>query len=66
MWLCGLCPEPIDGTLPRTDPMGLSIDHDQPISQGGPDTTANVHAAHLHCNLERNTRDIFDWLGFAA
>lgn len=65
-WLCGLCSEPIDGALPRTDPMGLSIDHDTPISQGGPDTPANVHAARLRCSMSRNTRDIFEWLGFAA
>lgn len=52
-------------TLPRTDPLGLSIDHEIPISQGGPDTAANVTAMHLHCNLAKSARDLIAYW-FAA
>jgi 5-methylcytosine-specific restriction endonuclease McrA len=49
---CGICREPVRdkrGTL-----RGPSIDHIVPLSRGGMHEAANVHLAHLDCNLSKN------------
>lgn len=51
--VCWLCTLPIDLTLPRTAPGGLSIDHVVPRSKGGSDELANLRPAHRECNLRR-------------
>jgi 5-methylcytosine-specific restriction endonuclease McrA len=43
---CGLCGEPIDYSLPHTDPMSFVVDHIIPRAKGGPDTLENKQAAH--------------------
>ena len=40
----------------KVKPADLSYDHIVPLSRGGPHTTSNIQAAHLHCNLARGTR----------
>nr|AUG32414.1 HNH nuclease [Paulinella longichromatophora] len=38
-----------------------SIDHIQPRSQGGLNTTANCIPACLSCNIQKNDTDVFYW-----
>lgn len=47
---CSLCGEPIDYTLPHTDPMSFVVDHVMPLNKGGADTLENKAAAHRVCN----------------
>lgn len=55
-WRCGLCGKKVNPTAKHPHPGSASIDHLVPISQGGPDTPANVQLAHLSCNLSKGTR----------
>jgi 5-methylcytosine-specific restriction endonuclease McrA len=55
-WICGICHEPIDSTLPSLDPMSASIDHILAIVNGGNHTRVNVQAAHLRCNISKGSR----------
>jgi len=43
---CYLCGQPIDFTLPHTDPLSFVVDHVIPIAKGGSDVLANKKAAH--------------------
>jgi hypothetical protein len=56
-WRCVLCGLPALRRAPRwlrTHPLGATIDHDIPISRGGPDTYANARLAHGWCNTVRH------------
>lgn len=59
-YLCQLCYEPVDMTLPGSDPLGPCLDHDLPISKGGWDDAANISLAHSRCNQRKGTRAV--WL----
>lgn len=37
-------------------PGATTVDHVIPRAHGGPDTLANLRAAHTHCNYKRGTR----------
>ena len=54
-WRC-FCGKRIDQSLKHPDPMSQSLDHVQPISEGGAHTYANVRIAHLRCNTVRGNR----------
>ena len=49
-----------DPALPRSHPMGATIDHLIPLSRGGPDTPDNVSAAHWQCNVRRQNKPLGD------
>jgi 5-methylcytosine-specific restriction endonuclease McrA len=53
---CGICGEPIDYTLPHTNPRSFVVDHIVPLSKGGPDTRSNKQAAHRDCNSTKRAR----------
>lgn len=56
---CAICHKHIDTTLPsgpRGNPLGPSIDHIIPRSEGGADTLANVRLTHWTCNRRRGNR----------
>jgi 5-methylcytosine-specific restriction endonuclease McrA len=55
-WRCYLCGKPVDRTVPRTDPLGATIDHIVPRSRGGPDAPDNVATAHWRCNRQKRDR----------
>lgn len=55
---CGICGEPIDYTLPHTEPRSFVADHIVPLSRGGADTVANKQAAHRDCNSRKRARHI--------
>lgn len=48
---CGLCRRPVRG---KAGMRGPSIDHIIPLSRGGKHELANVHLAHLECNLRKH------------
>ena len=52
-WTCGICRGPVDRTLAKTDPMGPSIDHITPLSEGGTDDWSNLRLTHRDCNTSR-------------
>ena len=56
---CWLCGQPIDYTLPGTDPAGFSVDHVQTYAAHRhlADEPGNLAAAHLRCNQGRGVRD---------
>jgi 5-methylcytosine-specific restriction endonuclease McrA len=49
--ICGICGQPLE----RSE---LTLDHIIPISKGGGHLYANVHSAHLICNIRRATRPL--------
>ncbi len=54
--VCWLCHQPIDLTVPRTQPGGLSVDHVTPRSKGGTDDLWNLRPAHRSCNVRRQDK----------
>lgn len=55
-WVCWLCEERVDPTLPRRNRRGATIDHVVPLARGGADTPDNVRLAHWECNHDKHTR----------
>jgi 5-methylcytosine-specific restriction endonuclease McrA len=53
---CWRCGDPIDPTLPRSMPGGLTIGHVIPRSLGGSDHWDNLAPEHCRCNLEAGNR----------
>lgn len=54
-YVCGLCLEPIDPTLPSRNRMAPSVDHIVPLALGGSDDDANLRPAHIGCNSRRGS-----------
>ncbi len=52
-WVCGLCGDAVDRTIPWPDPMSPTLDHIVPLShpESPGHTDTNVHLAHFFCNL---------------
>ncbi|PZE66907.1 hypothetical protein DEI83_06245 [Curtobacterium sp. MCBD17_021] len=55
-WTCGICGLPVDRTLAWPDPMSASLDHRQPLSQGGTHTRDNVQCSHFACNAKKGAK----------
>lgn len=55
---CHICKEPIDMNLPRTNRMGLTIDHVIALSKGGTDTMDNLRPAHWICNNRKSNKPL--------
>jgi 5-methylcytosine-specific restriction endonuclease McrA len=55
-FLCRLCNEPVDMTLPANDNYAASIDHIIPLAKGGSHTYGNVQTAHRLCNSYKNDK----------
>jgi len=53
---CWICGEPIDYTLPHTDPKSFVVDHKVALALGGTDTIDNKAAAHRECNRDKGAR----------
>ncbi len=49
-WRCHLCGKFVRRDVSRNDPLGATIDHIIPLSQGGTDEPTNVATAHRSCN----------------
>lgn len=55
-YVCHLCNDLVDMSIPRTEKFGATIDHIQPLSKGGLDTLENVALAHWICNIKKGNR----------
>jgi 5-methylcytosine-specific restriction endonuclease McrA len=53
---CGICGEPIDYTLPWTDPRAFVVDHVISLHAGGLDVLENKQAAHRDCNRAKGAK----------
>lgn len=56
--VCHICQEPIDMNLPRTNRLGLTVDHVIPLSKGGTDTMENLRPAHWICNNRKSNKPL--------
>lgn len=55
---CHICQEQIDMNLPRTNRLGLTVDHVIPLSKGGTDTMDNLRPAHWICNNRKSNKPL--------
>ncbi len=55
-WVCQICKKRISKKLRGSHRRAPSIDHQIPLELGGPDTPANVVAAHFGCNAAKRSR----------
>lgn len=55
---CYICGQPIDYTIPSTEPMGFVIDETIPIALGGRVCHANSGPAHRWCNRIKGTHTL--------
>lgn len=55
-YVCKLCGEVVDISLPYPNKMSASLDHIRPLSKGGTHTYNNVQLAHLGCNLFKSNK----------
>lgn len=54
---CALCGQPVDKTLPYTDPGAPEVDEIVPVSRGGdPLAWGNVQLAHRSCNQTKGNK----------
>uniref|UniRef100_A0A6H1ZSI7 Putative homing endonuclease n=1 Tax=viral metagenome TaxID=1070528 RepID=A0A6H1ZSI7_9ZZZZ len=51
-WICQLCKKKVNRRLKYPNPLSKSLDHIVPLSKGGAHSRANVHLAHLSCNVK--------------
>lgn len=66
---CGICRKRVDLSLrsgTRGNPMGPSVDHIVPRSQGGSDDLTNLRLAHWKCNNRRGNRGGFEQLALVG
>jgi 5-methylcytosine-specific restriction endonuclease McrA len=59
-WICGLCGEFVDRTIPWPDPLSATLDHIVPLSRGigSPGhVESNVQLGHFCCNLLKRAND---------
>lgn len=54
-WICQICKKKISKRLTGRHRLAPSIDHQIPLMFGGPDSAANVVAAHFGCNSEKGS-----------
>jgi 5-methylcytosine-specific restriction endonuclease McrA len=52
-WICGLCGKKVQQDLRWPDKRSASLDHIQPIAEGGTHVRANVQCTHLGCNTRK-------------
>lgn len=52
-WICQLCSEPVDPSVPVNTRWDATLDHIVPVSRGGDDSLGNLRLAHRRCNAVR-------------
>lgn len=52
-WRCGICGKPVNSDLAFPHPYSASLDHIQPLAQGGAHTYSNVQCSHFICNSRK-------------
>lgn len=53
-WVCQVCREPVDRTLPVGHVRSASIDHVVPRDEDGKTEDGNLQLTHVECNLRRD------------
>ncbi|MGY4784661.1 HNH endonuclease [Rhodococcus opacus] len=63
-WICHICNLEIPQVLrtvrvlgSKYEPLAPVVDHEQPLSKGGPHTLANCRAAHWSCNARKHNAE---------
>jgi 5-methylcytosine-specific restriction endonuclease McrA len=56
-WICGLCGDLVDKTIPWPDLLCATLDHIIPMSRGGDHIHSNVQLAHFCCNLLKRDKE---------
>ena len=54
---CGICGEPIDYSLPSSDPKSFVVDHIVSLARGGEDVPSNTQAACRDCNRAKGAKE---------
>ena len=55
-YVCHICNELVDMSVPRTSKFGATLDHVFPLSLGGLDVEENVKLAHWVCNVKKSNK----------
>ena len=55
-FVCHICLDVVDMSLPRTSRFGATLDHVFPLSLGGLDVEENVKLAHWICNIKKSNK----------
>jgi Restriction endonuclease len=55
-FVCHICKQLVDMSLPRTSKLGATLDHVIPISKGGVDSLENLKLAHWVCNVRKSDK----------
>lgn len=55
-WVCQLCEEAVNPSLPGNDRLGPTLDHIIPLARGGSHTRENVQLAHWICNIRKGAK----------
>lgn len=55
-YVCHICGDLVDMSLPRRSHMGATLDHVIPIARGGLDCEDNVKLAHWICNVRKSDK----------
>lgn len=55
-FICHICGELVDMSIPRTSRYGATLDHVIPIAKGGLDSEDNVKLAHWICNVRKSDK----------
>jgi 5-methylcytosine-specific restriction endonuclease McrA len=55
-FICHICNEPVDMSLPRTHRFGATVDHVVPLAKGGTDDPENLKLAHWICNTRKSDK----------
>ena len=53
---CGICGQPVDGSIKAPDPMSASLDHITPLAAHGDHEDDNLQLTHLGCNARKGAR----------
>jgi hypothetical protein len=55
-FICHICNETVDMSLPRTHRFGATVDHVVPLAKGGTDEPDNLKLAHWICNTRKSDK----------
>jgi 5-methylcytosine-specific restriction endonuclease McrA len=55
-FICHICEQAVDMSLPRTSKFGATLDHVIPVSKGGVDSRENLKLAHWICNIKKSDK----------
>lgn len=57
LWVCGICGDTVDHSLPPGHPLSAEMDHIKPLSRWGTHTRDNAQCTHRICNQIKSDHD---------